>query len=302
MSAVTLPQRILLTLPVGARKRIRQVVWFFRISRWGNVVLLCATLYLTAVFLLNPQDALLDRLLSLRLLVAVVATACVTAGGYIINDYFDVQIDRVNRPGSLLVGRRVPRRGALLLHWTLSTVGVLLGVVASQKVGLLELVAASLLYLYSAVLKRSPGWGNALVAALTAAALLVPWLLFGHGRPVLWSYVAFSFLISMIREIVKDAEDMRGDAAFGCRTLPIVYGLPAVRRWLYGLMGLLIVSCIALPASAASPAAVYNLVLLVPAGYFLARLPKADTRIEFRRLSSLAKGIMALGVLGMLFS
>jgi 4-hydroxybenzoate polyprenyltransferase len=281
------------------RRRVRYVLWFLRISRWSNVVLLSAALYLTAIFLLNPVDGKLERLLSWRLLVGVVATACVTAGGYIINDYFDVQIDRVNRPQALIVGRRVPRRKALILHWVLSTVGVLLGLLAGQKVGALEVVAASFLYLYSAVLKRSAGWGNVLVSALTASALLVPWLLFGHAREELWIYVAFSFLISLLREIIKDAEDMRGDAAFGCRTLPIVYGLPKIRKVVYVLLGLLLGAAILLPILTSSLVAIYNLVLLVPAITFALHLQKADTRHDFRRLSQLAKGIMALGVLGM---
>jgi 4-hydroxybenzoate polyprenyltransferase len=281
------------------RRRARYLVWFFRISRGGNVVLLTVAIYCAAIFLLNPEQARLERLFHWRLFVAAVATACVAAGGYIINDYFDVQIDRINRPTQQLVGKRVPRRRALLLHWILSTVGVLLGVWAGQKVGLLELVAASLLYLYSAVLKRSPGWGNALIAGLTASGLLVPWLIFGHARPVLWVYVGFSFLVSMLREIIKDAEDMRGDAAFGCRTIPLVYGLPTTRRWARTLLVLLVAAAIGLPVLTNSMAALYNLVLLAPAFYFIKDLQGADTRHDFRKLSRLAKIIMALGVLGM---
>jgi 4-hydroxybenzoate polyprenyltransferase len=284
---------------MAVRRRLRFLAWFFRISRWGNVLLLSATLYLAAVFLLNPTDAKLERLLNWRLLLAVVATACITAGGYIINDYFDVQIDSINRPAAQLVGRRVPRRRALLLHGLLRALGVLLGLLASYKVGVLELIAANLLYLYSAKLKRSAGWGNALVAFLTAAGLLVPWLLFGHARPVLWAYFVFCFLISFLREIVKDAEDMRGDAAYGCRTLPIVFGLPTTRLWVQGLLFGLLLAALGLPLLSGSWAAAYNTVLLVPAYYFLQDLQMADTRQDFRRLSRLAKIMMALGVLGM---
>ena len=303
MAAVSLGAGLVATQGFSWRKRVRYVIWFLRMSRWSNVLLLSAALYLTAVFLLFPQEAVLERLFSWRLLVAVVATGCVTAGGYIINDYFDVQIDRINRPNSLIISRRVPRRRALVLHWTLSTVGVLLGLLAGQKVGALELVAASLLYIYSAALKRSPGWGNVLVAGLTASALLVPWLLFGHARQELWIYIGFSFVISLIREIIKDAEDMRGDAAFGCKTLPIVYGLSIIRKWIYFMMGLLLVAAIVLPLLiGAYWVSAFNLFLLIPIVSFSISLKTADTRQDFRRLSRLAKTIMAIGVMSMVMA
>lgn len=301
LSAAT-NHRLLHALPPAWRKRVRYGVWFFRISRWSNLVLLSAALYLAALFLLEPEAALLARLGSWRLLVAVTATACITAGGYIINDYFDVQIDRINRPGTLIVGRKVHRRKALLLHGMLTAAGVLLGLLASPKVAALQVLAAGCLYLYSAVLKRSPGWGNVLVAMLTSAGLLVPWLLFGQAKPMLWVYIAFCFLISLIREVVKDAEDMRGDATFGCRTLPIVYGLPRTRQLVYALLGLLSLAALALPAYLGSPVAVYNLMLVLPITFFALQLRVADTRLQFRSLSSLAKSMMALGVLGMLIA
>jgi len=281
---------------------VRYVWWFLRISRWGNILLLSAGLYLVAVYLLNPADAKLERLFSWRLFAGVVATGCITAGGYIINDYFDVQIDRINRPAGQLVGRRVPRRRALLFHWLLSAAGVLLGLLAGLKVAGLEIVAAALLYLYSAVLKKSAGWGNVLVAALTAVGLLVPWLLFGHARPMLWIYVLFCFLVSLLRELVKDAEDMRGDAAYGCLTIPLKYGLPATRRLATGLLFALLLAALGLPVFSGSWLAAYNTVLLVPAYFFMRQLPVADTRQDFRRLSALAKLMMALGVLGMVLA
>ncbi|MCC6839850.1 MAG: geranylgeranylglycerol-phosphate geranylgeranyltransferase [Flavobacteriales bacterium] len=187
----------------------------------------------------------------------VLSTVLIAAGGNVINDYFDTRIDRVNRPGQVIVGRSVKRRTAMMGHLMLTTAGVLTGCAVALLCGQWHLVAlplfsATALWLYSTKLKRTFLLGNGLVAILVALVPLsvglyeIPGLfnLYGSsargtgmgGEEVeivfgfhgLWAWIAgfsgFAFLTTLVRELQKDLADMPGDAANGCRTIPIVMG------------------------------------------------------------------------------
>src|SRR5205823_514428 len=153
------------------------------------------------------------------------AALLVAAAGYIINDYYDVKIDAINRPDRLVVGRVLRRRHAMLAHLLLSGVGVVLAAALSWRLGGVTLGAALLLWGYSARFKRIALVGNLSIAALTAALVLLPELQLLTGQRAVWLYALAAFLLTVVREIVKDIEDMRGDAQHDCRTLPLVWGV-----------------------------------------------------------------------------
>lgn len=180
----------------------------------------------------------------------IISTVLIMAGGNVINDYFDTRIDRVNKPGSVLVGRSVKRRVAMATHWILSGSGLLLGVLvallAHQKwLALIPPFSVGALWWYSATAKRQLLLGNGLVATLSAIAVLQVGLydlrMLEHGgeadslfcmRSLWWwmlGYTAFAFVSTLLRELQKDMADVRGDAANGCRTVPIAWGMKAAR-------------------------------------------------------------------------
>lgn len=191
----------------------------------------------------------------------VLSTVLIAAGGNIINDYFDTRIDRINRPGQVIVGRTVKRRVAMTAHMVLSMAGLLLGVLVAWRNGLwqwatIPAFSVVALWTYSTTLKRRLVIGNVVVALLTALVPLTvgvyeipllarsfaePWVI---GTPdggryameptffrELWTwvlaYAAFAFLSTLVRELQKDMADVKGDEAAGCRTVPIVWGM----RW-----------------------------------------------------------------------
>ena len=177
----------------------------------------------------------------------VTATVLITAGGYVINDYFDIKTDLINR-GKVIVGSKISRRKAMMWHNILNIVGVAAGLYVSIKAGYiwmggLFLVVSGLLYFYSASYKRQFLIGNLLVALLTA---MVPMLVVVFEAPVLYQYYAinalkipdisiiffwvggfaiFAFLTTLSREIIKDIEDFEGDVAYGRNTIPVVIGI-----------------------------------------------------------------------------
>ncbi|MBJ6110953.1 geranylgeranylglycerol-phosphate geranylgeranyltransferase [Hymenobacter sp. BT523] len=276
--------------------------------RWPNLLIMLLCMALVRAGLLLPQAPLRESLLAPRFGALVLAALLVAAAGYIINDYYDVKIDAINRPDRLVVGRVVNRRKAMLAHMLLSGAGVLLAGWLHPVLGLVTLGTALLLWGYSARFKRVALVGNASIATLTAALVLLPelqWQLARHdSHSVVWPYALAAFLLTMVREIVKDVEDMKGDAQHGCRTLPLVWGV-ARTKWVTGFF----LGCLALLTLGATarllvgghwPLGTWLVVLvLLPMAQLVRLLIRADRRRHFHYLSAWCKGIMLAGVLSM---
>lgn len=210
----------------------------------------------------------------LHFVLLVLSTVFIAAGGNVINDYFDTRIDRINKPGEVIVGRSVKRRVAMTGHMVLSGIGLVLGAFVAWRSNLLYLAlipafAIGALWTYSTTFKRRFMIGNGLVATLTALVPLtvglyeIPLLkrAFDTAQVVtlptgealemepafdqLWiwilAYTAFAFLSTLVRELQKDMADVKGDKANGCRTVPIVWGM----GWARGLSLLYIAVLIA---------------------------------------------------------
>ncbi|HDQ44178.1 MAG TPA: geranylgeranylglycerol-phosphate geranylgeranyltransferase [bacterium] len=176
-----------------------------------------------------------------KLLLACLSGTLITGGANAINDYFDLEIDRVNKPKRPLPAGLVgPRRAygfALLLF--LSGIAVSLFIhLPGFTIALLSSVA---LYAYSRRLKRTVLWGNLTVAFITGLAFVYGGLAVGRTREALIVGV-FSFLYHLAREIIKDAEDVEGDRKDGVVTLPIRYGIPTALAVASGVIGLLILA------------------------------------------------------------
>jgi 4-hydroxybenzoate polyprenyltransferase len=272
--------------------------------RWPNLAIMLLSLVLVRVLLL-PGQPLGAVLLAPGFGLLVLAALLVAAAGYIINDYYDVKIDAINRPDRLVVGRVLGRRHAMLAHVLLSGLGVLLAMVLSCTLGFVTMGAALLLWGYSARFKRLPLVGNVSIGALTAALVLLPELQLLTGRQAVWLYALAAFLLTVVREIVKDLEDMRGDAQHACRTLPLVWGV-ARSKWVAGFF----LGCLVLLVLGAAgqllvwgrwPLAAWLLgLVLLPLLELARRLVRADRRRHFRQLSAWCKGIMLAGILSML--
>ncbi|MGI9541860.1 MAG: geranylgeranylglycerol-phosphate geranylgeranyltransferase [Cyclobacteriaceae bacterium] len=275
---------------------------FINLIRWPNLLILVFTQYLGAIFLIGPKEQYLEYILDPKLFLLVLGTAMITAAGYIINDYYDVKIDEINKPERVVVGRILKRRVAMFTHTALSIAGIGLGLLVSWKVGAINSLAAFLLWWYSNRLKRLPLVGNVVVSFLTALALGLLAVYFDMNQRLILIYAVFAFFISLIREMIKDMEDLKGDATFGCRTLPVVWGIRKTKLLVY-LVGLIFAGLLMyLAFSIEQPLLIYYfLVLLIPTFYLFLRLAKADTVKEFSFLSRFCKILMLCGVISMMF-
>lgn len=281
---------------------------FLRLIRVQNLLIVVLTQFMARLFLVGPRPdeqgmSHLRLLLDPSLWLLSLSTVCIAAAGYIINDYFDVKIDLVNKPQRVIIGRYLKRRVAMGVHQILNVIGCLIGIYLSKWVFLIDVVAVSLLWFYSAQFKRQPLIGNVIVSLLTALSLIVLAIYYRQNTDMLLIYALFSFGISLIREIIKDMQDIRGDARFGCRTLPIVWGLRRTKYVLYVLIGAFIISLFFIAGSLHNfRLTVIFLLLLIPVVWLIYRLVLADTRRSFGYLSNLCKLIMLLGIVSMVWT
>ena len=255
-----------------------------------------------------------------------VASVLIAAAGYIINDYFDINIDQVNKPKGNVVDTVVSRRWAMAWHFILSGLGLLLSAVISWRTGLWYILLGNfgcvlLLFGYSVSLKRKLLIGNIVIALLSAWVILV--ICFSQiGMPfrgipevneesnkiirIGILYAAFAFISTLIREAIKDIEDMQGDAKYGCRTMPIVWGVNAtkvyVAVWLVVILALLLVLQVYVFRFGWWVAMAYSVVfIIVPFVFIFLRLFKAATQKDYHQLSNWTKLVMLSGLLSMIF-
>lgn len=232
---------------------------FLRLIRLPNLLIVAATQILIRYCIISPllsQGNMTLQLPGALFALLVAATVFTTAAGYVINDYFDRKIDRVNKPSAVIVGKFVYPRHAMAYHLFFSIAGTILGIWVSFRAHVLYLsliffMVNGLLWFYSTTYKRQFLLGNLIVALLAA---LVPFLVLLYELPLLareygsrlapvvkylmiWvmGFALFAFLVNLIREIVKDAEDLEGDRVFGKKTIPVVWGIPAT-RWISAVL------------------------------------------------------------------
>lgn len=275
----------------------RVIVSFIRLTRVWNLFIIALSQYVTATVLIGVHT-----LWDWRLLILATSTVSIAAAGYIINDYYDVKIDLVNKPERVVIGRHITRRYAMLFHTLLSFFGIALGLILDWRIAAINLASAFLLWWYSNDLKRQPFIGNFVVALLTGIAIMIVDALYVTGNVLIMSYAMFAFFMTLIREIIKDLEDLKGDHTFGCRTLPIIWGLRRTKVFIYVILVVFVSAVVLVNELFTRLPLYYFLVFLFPPLLFLAyRLTKADTKNEFGWLSSFCKVIMLLGILSMAF-
>ena len=273
------------------------IVSFLRLTRVWNLIVLALSQYFTATMLIAPST-----LYDWRLFVLILSTCTIAAAGYIINDYYDIKIDLVNKPERVVIGKDITRRYAILFHSLLSILGVTLGMIVNWRIGAINFASAFLLWWYSNDLKRHPFIGNVVIALLTGISILIVDALYHTGNPLIFIYASFAFFMTLIREIIKDMEDLKGDDTFGCKTLPIIWGLRKTKFFIY-LITVMFASIVILINIFYVNLPLYYFVvfLFIPLVWLLYQLIRADTKKDFAWLSNFCKMIMLLGVLSMAF-
>ena len=304
---------------------------FLRLIRWPNLVFIALTQVLLYYSLVEPLTlkGIGTSFLQIHLILLITASVLIAAAGYIINDYFDLNIDQVNKPGRMIIGKVIKRRWAIAWHILLSLAGLIISFYISYQLhsywlGLSNLACIFLLFGYSITLKKKLLLGNILISVLTAWVIVVAFLcyyqslycngcyatnpdsLFRRFIKISFLYAGFAFVISLIREVVKDMEDREGDTKYGCRTMPIVWGIPAskvfVAVWIIVLIGTLgVVQFYVLQFGWWWSAVYCFLLIIIPLLWIIQKLYRANVPKDYHQLSTGIKLVMFTGILSMLF-
>lgn len=306
---------------------------FFKLIRWPNQFFIA----LTQCLFYNQIGSKFTKLNAgfifssnqLPFILLMLASLLIAAGGYIINDYFDLHIDGVNKPKSLVIDKIIKRRWAIFWHLFFSIAGIICSAFVSYfthqwLILIINSITVLLLWFYSTHFKKKLLLGNVVVSFLTAWVILVIYLFcippfkmahfFIQNNEINLSklykftvvYAGFAFIISLIREVVKDLEDMQGDEQFGCRTMPIVWGVPATKVfagvWIVvAVMGLLVIQGYSWQLGNPLIAGLSFLLISLPLLILLKKLKEASQPIHYHKISSLLKLIMLAGILSMVF-
>lgn len=315
---------------------MKLIAAFFKLIRWPNLLFIAITqwlFYFAVVDFFQLQSGNITAAYPFNHLLfylLIAASVMIAAAGYIINDYFDLQIDAINKPDKIVVDRVVKRRWAIAWHLLLSLTGILTSFYISYRTGTWIILPANilcvlLLWFYSTTFKKKLLVGNIIISALTAWVIMVVYFFAGAG--VLnyngWHegsydfdirklfkftmlYSGFAFIVSLIREVIKDLEDMPGDARYQCKTMPVEWGVPAtkvfVAVWIVVCIALLLIIQLYAWQSGWWISTIYcALLIILPLVKILKDLYAAITPEDYHRLSSLVKLVMLTGILSMLF-
>ena len=298
---------------------------YFRLIRFPNLLIVGLTqglLYYCVILPFFFEANIHTTLGSFNFLLLVITTMLIAAGGYIVNDIYDQDIDRINKPDHSIVGVSISETQARRLYLGFVLIGGIIAVYlgwVENKLALLPIypIAVALLWAYAGWLKRLPLWGNLVVAIFCAFVAGIVWV----GEQEAWSllkqqdqlswkrltallvaYLWFAFASTLYRELIKDLEDEQGDAAIGCRTLPVVIGRERTKVFTCAVGILLLISLFFWGFDyhqlAFSVALAYLILgIIIPLSWSIIRLSRASTSAEFHVLSQWAKYLMVSGLI-----
>lgn len=308
-----------------------------KLTRPLNLFIIALTMYLMREFVLRPIVSYNQFELQLshwQFFILVLSTVLIAAAGNIINDYFDQRTDRVNRPKEIIVGVKVKRRVAMIVHQLLNLIGLGLALYLALsidfwKLAIISFFAAGSLWYYSTLFKKELLIGNIMIALLAGLVPLlvgvyeIPLLARVYGAEVVQAfklhrpgedpadyfkimfyfilgYALFAFLLNLVREIQKDMADVEGDKRVGCHTIPIQYGIRTAKWVSNVLIAMTIISLVILQQKVVSDtySLLYmSLFIIVPLLISMYVSLKAKIRSQFVRAGNYLKLAMLFGVL-----
>lgn len=285
---------------------IRPVKSWISLVRPVNLLIIALTM---SVILWRYEDEV-DSEYLLHCLLLVIPAVLTAAAGYIVNDIYDVEADKINKPAKSWVGVTIGKRQAWIAYALINAISLVLSYLSSEMYAIINACVITLLFFYSLALKGTPLLGNILVAMCSAAVVACPVLVatFDTSSAFLnfGGYIIFAFFISLIRELVKDIQDVEGDQATSYRTYPVIAGVKGAKIIAYAFCGIQILFCgiysvIAWGVDLYISSVIMGIITL-GLFYFINRLSKAKTYEAYGNCSLLLKCLMFAGVINLIFS
>lgn len=285
---------------------------FFQLIRYKNLLILAGMQFFFFSIFSNGfshETSVLTAILLLQ------TTMLLAGAGNVINDFFDVETDRINKPTKVLIGHVINGKSSLYIYYLLNFFGIISGIVLAfytKKIiyGALFIGISALLFLYSARFKKIALLGNSIVSFFIALSIILVFIfaeksdssIFTNNKLLVFVYSLFAFLINLTREILKDIEDIKGDSKMNLKTLPILIGSIRSINIIFNLILIqLILIILFITFINQIYFTSYTLAFIItPLSYFLFFIKKAKSQKQIHQLSTLLKIIMVFGILSVL--
>ncbi|WP_179006225.1 geranylgeranylglycerol-phosphate geranylgeranyltransferase [Winogradskyella forsetii] len=301
------------------------MIHFLNLIRWKNLLIIALTQYLIKYALLLPfreSHGVFITLSDFNFFLLVFATLCIAAGGYIINDIHDIETDKINKPNQLIINKHITEKTATTVFMVLNIIGVGIGFYLANGIGksgffAIFFIASALLYIYSTSLKQIAVVGNVVVSIVVALSILLVGIfelipaMNANNKVVqttfiniIKDYAIFAFMINLVREMVKDIEDIDGDHNAGIQTLPVLLGRARANKivFILSLVPIFSVTYYVITYLFKQQLVVgYFLILVIaPLIYVSIKLFNAETNAQYKHISLVLKIVMLTGMLSLL--
>lgn len=302
---------------------------FFRLIRWPNLLMMACSMYLMRHAIILPlltNTGLHSSISELTFFLLTFALVCIATAGYILNDYLDTETDSINKPERTYIPQYFSKKQAIVMYQSLTLFGLAIALFYSNKndnyfIAVLYVFSCILLYFYSYKLQRFLFVGNLTIALLTSFTILTP-LIFEnqafsisaeHTAPtftliifIISMYAFFAFFTTLIRELIKDAEDVEGDKKFGYKTVAVKYGYTVIKRLCFFISFVILIPTliIAIRLLTWEQFIVFwclTICIIIPLILVLIRISTAKTNADFSQISTWLKLIMISGIMSSLF-
>jgi 4-hydroxybenzoate polyprenyltransferase len=282
---------------------LMKVISLLSVVRGYNIPVIVLAQYLSAIFILAPERRALNVLLDANLFIIVLASSLTIASGYIINNFYDSRKDLINRPNKSMLDRLVSQHTKLRVYFTLNFIVVIIAFFVSWRAVLFFSCYIFLIWFYSHKIKKYAVLGNLMAAFLSILPFFAILLYYKNLYAVIFGHAAFLFLLLMIREMIKDLENIKGDLATNYNTVPILYGEKTSKK----IITLLVTLCV-LP--------IYVLIEIYDVGYmdiyfyvaliiligFVVYLQRANSRPQYLILHNILKFLIVAGVISIILT
>ena len=295
------------------------MISFFQLIRYKNLLMVLLTMILTKYALINSfiSD---PSLTSIDFIILSLSILFITAGGYIINDLYDIEADTINKPLKVFISKSISKKNAWFIYLLSSTLGVSLGIYLSiiKNIDFLSFYffgTTLLLFLYSVLLKKQVFIGNLCISLLVTLPIYLLYKFDSNNITIsnilqyfflsiaVFYYMFFAFLTTMIREIIKDIEDINGDYIVKLKTLPILIGKTRARNISIFLSVVLLLFLFLVSSNYFISKKYFlgtiMLMISIILVHFIFKSWNASTKKQFHYLSNLMKLIMFIGILSM---
>jgi len=276
---------------------VMKFISLFSVVRGYNIPIIIIAQYLSAIFILAPEKRALAILLDFDLFIIVLASSLAIAAGYIINNFYDSKKDLINRPTKSMLDRLVSQKTKLYVYFSLNFIVVFLAIFVSWRAFLYFSVYIFLIWYYSHRIKKQLFLGNLMSAFLSVLPFFAVFLYYKNLYEVILGHAAFLFLLLLIRELVKDLENIKGDLANDYRTIPIVYGEEVSKKIITFLsIATIIPVYILIEVFDVGYMDIYFYACLIILIFSLLYLWKSNTKTQYVLLHNVLKFLIVAGV------